>query len=147
MLHWGFHAWAVYSVGALVLAYFHYRRGTNFLAGAPIRDAFQGRWVRPVADLADLIAVLAVALGVAGSLAMGVFQLQTGLHLVVGTPGEATWFAMLLLIVLFVAFMTSAATSLDKGIKILSNINMALGDPADACSSCWSGRRRSCCAA
>lgn len=126
MLHWGFHAWAVYSVGALVLAYFHYRRGTTFLAGAPIRAAFSGRWVGPVADLADLIAVLAVALGVAGSLAMGVFQLQTGLALVVGTPADATWFALLLLLVLFAAFMTSAATSLDKGIKILSNVNMSL---------------------
>ncbi|MEW4567009.1 BCCT family transporter [Tautonia sp. JC769] len=126
MLHWGFHAWAVYSVGALVLAYFHYRVGTNFLAGAPIRAAFRGRWVEPVATLADLFAVLAVALGVAGSLAMGVFQLQTGLNIVLGTPPKALWFALLLLGLLFAAFMTSAATSLDKGIKILSNTNMVL---------------------
>ena len=78
---------------------------------------------------------------------MGVFQLQTGLHLVVGTPGEATWFAMLLLIVLFAAFMTSAATSLDKGIKILSNVNMALAILLLPLRAGWSGRHRSCSAA
>jgi glycine betaine transporter len=126
MLHWGFHAWAVYSIAAMVLAYFHYRLGTNFLAGAPIRAAFRGRWVGPVADLADLLAVLSVALGVAGSLAMGVLQLQTGLNIVAGTPDESSWFAIGLLVLLFVAFMASAATGLDKGIRILSNVNMAL---------------------
>ena len=126
MLHWGVHAWGVYAIGALVLAYFHHRRGVPYLAGAPIRAAFRGGWVAPVAALADLVAVLAVALGVAGSLAMGVFQLQTGLHAVVGTPGDQPWFAVVLLLLLFVSYMTSAATSLDKGIKILSNLNMLL---------------------
>ncbi len=128
LLHWGFHAWAIYAVGALVLAYFHYRKGAPYLAGTPIRLAFagSGRWVEPLASLADLIAVLSVALGVAGSLAMGVFQLQTGLSVVLGTPGQSPWFAILLLLILFVAFMLSAATGLDKGIKILSNLNMLL---------------------
>lgn len=125
-LHWGLHAWACYGVGALVLAYFGFRRGTPYLAGAPIRSAFRGRWVAPVANFADLIAVLAVAFGVAGSIGMGIFQLQTGLHVVADTPSDAEWVSWVILAVLVVSYMTSAATSLDKGIKWLSNINMAL---------------------
>ncbi|GIW80686.1 MAG: glycine/betaine ABC transporter permease [Gemmatales bacterium] len=124
LLHWGLHAWGIYCIGALVLAYFHYRRGLPYLAGSPIRGAFQGKWVEPVARIADLIAVLAVTFGVAGSLAMGVLQVQTGLHVAAGVP-VTTSAAMVILILLFFSYMTSAATSLDKGIKILSNVNMA----------------------
>lgn len=123
--HWGLHAWAVYCVGALVLAYFHFRRDAPFLAGSPIRAAFRGAWVEPVAGTADLIAVVAVAFGVAGSLALGTFQLRTGLDSVFGV-GTGTGVTIGILTVLFCAYMTSAATSLDKGIKILSNLNMGI---------------------
>ncbi|MFN3198288.1 MAG: BCCT family transporter [Bradymonadia bacterium] len=124
--HWGLHAWACYGIGALVLAYFGFRRGTPYLAGAPIRSVFSGRWVGPVAYAADLIAILAVAFGVAGSIGMGIFQLKTGLHVVAGTPNDASWVPWAILVVLVISYMTSAATSLDKGIKWLSNINMVL---------------------
>lgn len=126
LFHWGLHAWAVYTVAALVLAYFGFRRGTPYLAGAPLRSAFRGRWVEPVARAADLIAVLAVVFGVAGSIAMGALQLQTGIAAVTDLSADATWLAILILALLFVSYMTSAATSLDKGIKILSDINMGL---------------------
>ncbi len=125
-LHWGLHAWAVYCTGALVLAYFHFRKNEPYLAGAPIRASFKGRWVEPIARLADLLAVISVAFGVAGSMAMGIFQIHTGLHLVLGIPAQSIWVSGLLMALLFVCYMLSAATSLDKGIQILSNLNMAL---------------------
>lgn len=124
--HWGLHAWAVYGIGALILAYFGFRQRTPYLAGAPIRRAFKGLWVEPVAWLADLIAVLAVAFGVAGSLGMGVMQIQAGLHEVIHTSADSVLTSIIILLTLVAAYMTSAATSLDKGIKWLSNINMSL---------------------
>jgi glycine betaine transporter len=124
--HWGLHAWACYGLGALVLAYFGFRKRFPYLPGAPIRGVFKGRWVRPTAFSADLIAVLAVAFGVAGSLAMGIFQLQAGLHVVTGISNDSIWVAVGILIALVAAYMTSATTGLDKGIKWLSNINMVL---------------------
>lgn len=124
--HWGLQAWAVYAVGALVLAFFAFRRGTPYLAGSPIRAAYTGRWVEPVAWAADLVAVLAVAFGVAGSLGMGVLQLHTGLNVVAGVPMDALWPPIAILVVLVGAYMLSATTSLDKGIRILSNVNMGL---------------------
>ena len=125
-MHWGFQAWAIYAVGALVLGYFGFRRGTPYLPGAPIRDVFRGRWVEPTARLADLVAVLAVAFGVAGSIAMGTLQFQTGLGVVAGADPDSVALRLIILGCLFVAYMTSAATSLDKGIKWLSQINVAL---------------------
>ena len=124
--HWGLHAWGVYGVGALVLGYFHYRKGAPFLAGSPIRCVFQGKWVKPVASFADLISILAVTFGVAGSLALGVIQFHVGLHETIGIPADSKIVGVILLIIVFISYMLSAATSLDKGIQILSNINMAL---------------------
>ena len=125
-LHWGLHAWSVYCIGALVLGYFAFRRGGRWLAGAPLRLVFRGRWVGPVANLADGIAVVAIAFGVAGSLVMGVMQLQTGLNLAVGWSADSASVGFAILVVLTIAYMLSAATSLDKGIQLLSNANVAL---------------------
>ena len=124
--HWGLQAWAVYAVGALVLAFFAFRRDTPYLAGGPIRASYQGRWVEPVAWLADLTSVLAVAFGVAGSMGMGVKQLHTGLGVVTGVSVESTAVAVGIMVALVAAYMLSATTSLDKGIRILSNVNMGL---------------------
>lgn len=123
--HWGLHAWAIYCVAALVLAYFRFRHGTAYLPGAPIRHAFRGRWVGPAATAADFIAVLAVAFGVAGAMGLGVLQIHSGLSLSVGVP-SAMWVTFVILLVLVVAYMLSAATDLDKGIRILSNLNMSM---------------------
>ena len=124
--HWGFHAWAIYCMAAMALAYFKFRRGGSYLPGAPIRGAFEGRWVEPVAKAADFIAVLAVAFGVAGAMGLGVMQIQTGLAVVTPISAHSIGVGIAILGVLFVAYMLSAATSLDKGIKWLSNINMSL---------------------
>lgn len=124
--HWGFHAWAVYGVAALVLAYFGFRKKTAALPGAPLLATFKGAWVSPVAKASNLLAVLAIAFGVAGSVSMGIFQLHTGLSVVFGIAPQSTTIDVIILFVLVVAYMTSASTSLDKGIQILSNLNMVL---------------------
>jgi len=124
--HWGLHAWAVYAIGGLVLAYFGFRKGTPSLPGAPIRSAFSGAWVGPVAVAADLVGVLAVAVGVAGSIGMGILQIHSGLHIMTGIPAESMLISVGLLVILTAAYITSASTGLDKGIKWLSNINITI---------------------
>ncbi len=124
IFHWGFHAWAVYSVGGLVLAYFGFRRGQPYLPGAPLRSAFRGSWVGPLASAADLIGILAVAAGVAGSVGAGILQLHTGLSVATGVSPTSPLVPVLILLALVAAYMASATTGLDKGIKWLSNINM-----------------------
>jgi glycine betaine transporter len=125
-LHWGLHAWALYALAALVLAYFVFRRGLPYLPGAPIRDVFPYRWAAPVAVLADLVAVLAIVFGVAGSIAMGTMQLQSGLHAVFGVSVNSKVVSAGIVLALFITYMASAATKLEQGIKWLSNINIVL---------------------
>lgn len=126
LFHWSLHAWAVYGIGALVLAYFGFRKGTPYLPGAPLRYALTGRWVNSVAWLADLLAVIAVAMGVAGSIGLGVFQLQSGLHVLVGTDLQSTLVTASILGVLVLCYMAPLTTDLDKGVKWLSNGNMVI---------------------
>jgi glycine betaine transporter len=55
-----------------------------------------------------------------------VLQIRAGLHSILGTPEHSVVVAIAVLLLLTAAYMTSAGTSLDKGIQILSNINMAM---------------------
>jgi glycine betaine transporter len=126
IFHWGLHAWAVYGVAALVLAYFGFRHGTPYLPGSPIRRAMSGFWVEPMAWLADFLATVAVALGVAGSIGLGVFQMQSGLYVLAGFSLDSTMVPIGILTILILFYLPPLATDLDKGVKWLSNANMIL---------------------
>ena len=126
LFHWGFHAWAIYGMTALALAYFAFKRGGSFMPGAGLRAELPGRWVPAAAEAANITAIVAIALGVAGSIAMGVFQLQRGLFVLVETDPEALWISGALLLALVVCYALPLVMPLDKGVKWLSNANMAL---------------------
>ena len=73
---------------------------------------------------ADLIAVLAVALGVAGAIAMGVVQLQTGLHVLWEVSLDSSTVSVSILAVVAIAYLIPLCVDLDKGMKWISNTNM-----------------------
>ena len=125
-LHWGIHAWGIYAMAGLVLGYYSFRRGYPLLPSSPIRAVFPGRFGTTLGFVADLIAVLAVTFGLAGSLGMGVIQINTGMTEVFGTPSESTSFLIGILLVLILFYMIPVSTTLNKGIKLLSNVNVAL---------------------
>ena len=63
--HWGLHAWAIYAVTALVIAYFGFRKGCSTLLSAPIQHVFgRSPWTRGVGWLSDLLAIYAIAIAV-----------------------------------------------------------------------------------
>jgi len=125
-LHWGIHAWGIYAMAALVLGYFGFRRGRPMLASTPIETVFPGRFGRSIGSLADLVAVVAVAFGIAGSLGMGVMQINAGLSDVFGTPADSLPFLFAILVVLVLFYMIPITTDLGQGIKLLSNLNLAV---------------------
>lgn len=124
-LHWGLHAWAIYGVCALVIAYFTFRKNGTSEISTPIGAVFKGPEGKPIGTIANVLGVLAVVFGLAGSLTMGTLQVRGGLNAVFGLDATTT-LSLVIMGVLFVCYMLSATTGVDKGIKILSNINMII---------------------
>ena len=124
-LHWGLHAWAIYAVCALVIAYFTFRRGQPSMISTPIKALFGGAVGENVGKVADILAVLSVVFGLAGSLAMGTLAVRSGAFFAWGVD-ETVNTSLTILLILFVCYMLSATTGVDKGIKILSNLNMVI---------------------
>lgn len=126
LFHWGFHAWAIYGMVALALAYFAFRRGSGYHPGAMLHEELSGWWVGTVAYIANVTAVVAIALGVAGSIAMGVFQLQRGLFVFAAVDPSSLTVSAWILAALVAAYCVPLVMPLDKGVKWLSNANMIL---------------------
>ena len=127
--HWGLHAWAIYGVCSLVIAYFTFRRGAPAMVSAPIeyslRPILGDRLTPFLAKTSDVIGILAVVFGIAGSLAMGTLMTRSGLTEVFGTPAD-NMMSFYILVAMTVMFLISACTGVDKGIKFLSNFNMVV---------------------
>lgn len=128
-LHWGLHAWSIYGCCALVIAYFTFRLNLPSMISSPIlvgfKNVFGKTTLRQFGNVADILAVIAVIFGLAGSLAMGTLMVRSGMSAVFGTEQDVTM-SMTIIAVMTVCFLLSACTGVDKGIKILSNINMII---------------------
>lgn len=123
-LHWGLHAWAIYVVVGLAVAYSVHRRG-NPISLRWALEPILGQRVRGFwGDVIDVVAVLGTLFGVATSLGLGVSQIGAGLGYLDVIDEPETWFLVMLIIVITAIAMTSVITGIDKGIKWLSSINM-----------------------
>lgn len=123
--HWGFHAWAIYAIVGLALAYFSF----NCRLPLTLRSAFypllkEKCWSWP-GHLIDVFAVLATIFGLATSLGLGAAQVNSGLHLLFGLPESMSSKVVIITIITSIA-LVSVLRGLDGGIKVLSNANMVV---------------------
>ncbi len=124
--HWGLHAWAVYGLVALALAYSKFHNDAPGLISATLVPLFgKKRMAGPLGKLIDVLAVFATIVGVASTLGFGSAQINEGMSFILGTPNTFS-FQLLILAVATVLFIGSAWSGIGKGIKYLSNINMVL---------------------
>ena len=125
--HWGLHAWAIYAVTGLVMAYFSFRKGYPNLVSSPMKAVFgQRTWTRSVGWLSDLLAIYAIAIGIGGSIAMGVFQIQSGVESLLGLPNSGLWLAAVIFAALCFCYILALMVDLSKGMATLSNTAMAI---------------------
>jgi choline/glycine/proline betaine transport protein len=124
-LHWGLHAWAIYVVVGLALAYAIHRRGRPVsirwalepLLGARVK----GGWGNTI----DVIALIGTLFGVATSLGLGVLQIGAGLEHV-GIAQNTRTLQIVLIVVVTGLAIVSLVSGVGKGMKWLSNANLAL---------------------
>jgi choline/glycine/proline betaine transport protein len=123
--HWGVHAWAIYAVVALSLAYFSFRQGLPLTIRSSLYPLIGERIYGPIGHAVDIFAVLGTIFGVATSLGFGVIQINSGLHYLFSVP--TTVGVQVLLIAVITAIATlSVALGLDAGIRRISLLNMIL---------------------
>ena len=125
IFHWALHPWAIYAVVALSLAFFSFNRGlplTLRSAFYPILgDRVWGWW----GHIIDILAVFATLFGLATSLGFGTEQALAGLNYLFGW-GTGNFARVLLIAAITALALISVLRGLDGGVKVLSEINIAL---------------------
>ncbi|MDC9592456.1 choline BCCT transporter BetT [Xenorhabdus sp. IM139775] len=123
--HWGLHAWAIYAIVALILAFFSYRHGLPLTLRSALYPIIGHKIYGPIGHAVDIFAVIGTVFGVATSLGYGILQVNAGLNHLFGLPINGT--VQVILIVVITALATlSVVSGLDKGIRILSELNLGL---------------------
>ena len=123
--HWGLHAWSIYAIVGLVLAYFSFRHGLPLSIRSALYPLIGDKIHGPIGHSVDTIAVLGTVFGVATSLGFGVLQINTGLNYLFDLPVGIN--TQIILIALITAVATiSVVLGLDGGIKRISELNLYL---------------------
>lgn len=124
--HWGVSQWAAFSLVGLIIAFFQFRKDRPGLVSTMVEPVTKNLPKRQlISDSLDVLAVLATVMGVATSLGLGVLQMNGGLETVFGWP-DNLWSKVAILGTMFLCYMASSYSGLDKGIRLLSNLNMGL---------------------
>ncbi|MGL4308252.1 MAG: BCCT family transporter [Cetobacterium sp.] len=125
-LHWGLHPWAAYAVIGLILAYMQYRKGEKALISSIFIPLLGEEIIhKPLGKAIDILTILATIGGIATSLGLGVYQINSGLNFIFGVP-ETETIQLIIIIITTIIVVLSVATPLEKGIKVISDINIYL---------------------
>ena len=125
MYHWGLHPWAIYAVVALSLAFFAYNKNMPLTIRSAFFPLLKDRvWGWP-GHIIDVLAVVATIFGLATSLGFGAQQAASGLDYLFGI-GSGTNIQMAIIVGVTAVALVSVLRGLDGGVKVLSNLNMAV---------------------
>ena len=123
--HWGFHAWGLYGLMALALAYFAYNRGLPLTVRSTFYPLLGQRIHGLAGDVIDILATLATIFGLATSLGLGAQQVNAGFAYLFDIPQNVT--VQVGLIAGITAMATiSVVLGVDRGIRRLSQLNVIL---------------------
>ena len=126
LFHWGIHAWSVYGMIALALAYFGFRYKLPLALRSCFYPLLKERINGKLGDFIDIMALLATLFGIITTLGFGASQLGAGLHQL-GWISENSFSLQIVVIAVVMSLATfSAISGVGKGVKILSELNLTL---------------------
>jgi choline/glycine/proline betaine transport protein len=123
--HWGLHAWAIYALMGLSIAYFAYRKKLPLSLRSCFYPLLGERIHGWPGHVIDILAVFGTLFGLATSLGLGAMQVSAGLHYLFGVAHNVTT-QLVLIAVITLAATTSLVTGVKKGIRRLSELNLIL---------------------
>ena len=125
-LHWGLHAWAIYCLVGMALAFFAFNRREPLAIRSVFKPLLGNRIDGPIGHVIDVLAVMATLFGLATSLGFGVQQISSGLEHLLGMTITPPLQILLIAIVTLLATL-SVASGIDSGVRQLSELNIRLG--------------------
>ncbi|WP_163969379.1 BCCT family transporter [Oceanobacillus halotolerans] len=123
--HWALHPWAIFSIVGLTLAYVQFRKDRPALVSSAFYPLLGDRVEGWAGRTIDILAVLATCTGVATTFGLSAMQITGGLSYISPIPNNI-WTQIIIIAIVTVLFMFSAAKGVNKGIKTLSNINLVV---------------------
>ncbi|MCC5927381.1 MAG: BCCT family transporter [Bacteroidetes bacterium] len=124
-LHWGLHAWAVYAIVGLALAFFAFNRKLPLSFRSVFYPLLGDRIKGWMGDVIDILAVMATVFGLATSLGLGAAQAGAGMEYVFGLSNTVTLQVLIIVGVTAIA-VVSVVLGVQKGVKVLSEFNIRL---------------------
>ncbi len=134
--HYGFHAWSIYVVTGLSLAYYAYTRDMPLTIRSALTPLFGKMMNGFLGHVVDVLGVVATILGVSVTIGFGVSQFIDGVYAITGmewimnmggdvpTPSKVGLVAGLVMIMAM--SIISAVSGVGRGVKYLSNLNLVL---------------------
>jgi choline/glycine/proline betaine transport protein len=123
--HYGVHAWAIYALVGLSLAYFTYRKGMPLTLRSGLSPILGKRVDGPLGDAIDIFAICGTVFGVSTSLGFGVSQMTAGLAYNYGVADTSLTKVIVISVVMGAATL-SVLSGADRGIRRLSELNLVL---------------------
>ncbi len=125
LLHWGVHAWGIYALLGLALAFFAFNRGLPLTVRSAFFPLLGDKIHGPVGYGIDTLASVATIFGLVTSLGLGVQQINAGLSFIFNFP-ETLVVQVLLIMTITAVTLLSVVLGLDRGIRRLSQLNITL---------------------
>lgn len=122
---WGPHAWAVFGIFGLAIAYSTHRRGNTGLISPMLRPVLGKAMDGPLGHVVDILAVIATLFGTTASLGLGASQISEGMNRVLGIPNEL-FVQIVIIIGITTVFTLSALSGVNRGIKYTSQVTSVL---------------------
>ena len=126
LFHWGLHPWGVYAIVGLTLAYFNFRHNAPLLMSSALSPLIGDRSKGWLGTGIDSLAVFGTIFGIATSLGLGATQITAGLSYSFDGIENNVWTQTIIVLIITVAFVISASTGVNKGIRYLSIGNVII---------------------
>lgn len=123
--HFGIHMWVIMTLPGLSLGYFIYKRKLPPRLSSVFAPLLHGKIYSTPGKLIDILAIVGTTFGIAVSVGLGTMQINSGMNMLWGVPlvGEVE---LAIILMITIAGSISVGTGLDRGIKLLSNLNMGM---------------------
>jgi len=125
LYHFGLHTWTIFTLPALAIGYFSYRHQLPMRISSIFYPVLGEKIHGPWGWAIDVVALVGTLFGVAVSIGLGTLQLNSGLNYLVGLPTNHLSELGIIAAITVLATI-SVAMGLDRGIRRLSQFNIAI---------------------